>query len=186
VQYECARNGLSYNLQTIIDHTPPTLALENVVNGLARGPVDISDLEEGCKIGITLNGGKMSYREELTLSGDYKIILQDEAGNLTDYEFSILVYFDLSSWIFFAMVMLAVVGTGVYLYLERKRMRVRYQKKPTQTRKVGEGMYLGIMPPTAESSPGIFGYTDQTGTGRAPDAFQTDNMRKEGVVEWMY
>jgi hypothetical protein len=67
----------------------------------------------------------MSYREELTLSGDYKIILQDEAGNLTDYEFSILVYFDLSSWIFFAMVMLAVVGTGVYLYLERKRMRVR-------------------------------------------------------------
>jgi hypothetical protein len=125
VKYECARSGQSYTLQTVIDHTPPKLALENVVNGLARGPVDISDLEEGCKIGITLNGGKMSYREELTLSGDYKIILQDEAGNLTDYEFSILVYFDLSSWIFFAMVMLTVIGTGVYLYLERKRMRVR-------------------------------------------------------------
>jgi hypothetical protein len=47
-------------------------------------------------------------------------------------------------------------------------------------------MYLGIMPPTAEISPGIFGNTDQAGTGRAPDAFQTDNMRKEGVVEWIY
>jgi hypothetical protein len=125
VQYECARNGMSYTLQTVIDHTPPKLALENVVNGLAKGPVNISDLENGCKIGITLNGGKMSYREELTLSGDYAIMLQDPAGNLTNYEFSILVYFDTSSWIFFGLVVLAVAGTGVYLYMERKRLRVR-------------------------------------------------------------
>ena len=125
VQYECARNGMSYTLQTVIDHTPPTLALENVVNGLAKGPVDISDLEEGCKIGITLNGGKMNYREELTLSGDYEIILQDEAGNLTNYVFSILVYFDANSWIFFSLVILTIAGTGVYLYMERKRIRVR-------------------------------------------------------------
>ena len=125
IQYECARNGLSYSLQTIIDHTPPTLMLENVVNGLAKGPVDISDLEEGCRIGIALNGGKMSYREELTLSGDYEIILQDEAGNLTSYAFTILPYFDTNSWIFFAIVVALIVGVGVYLYIERKRMRVR-------------------------------------------------------------
>jgi hypothetical protein len=125
VQYECARNGLSYNLQTIIDHTPPALALENVVNGLAKGPVDISDLEEGCKIGITLNGGRMGYREELTLNGDYEIIVQDEAGNVTHYSFTILPYFDLNSWIFFGLVILVIAGTGGYLYLERKRVRVR-------------------------------------------------------------
>ena len=125
VQYECARNGLSYNLQTIIDHTPPTLALENVVNGLAKGPVDISDLEEGCKIGITINGGRMGYREELTLNGDYEIIVQDEAGNVTRYSFSILPYFDMNSWIFFGLVLLVIAGTGGYLYLERKRVRVR-------------------------------------------------------------
>jgi hypothetical protein len=125
VQYECARNGMSYTLQTTVDHTPPTLALENVVNGLARGPVDISDLEEGCKIGITLNGGDMSYRNELTLSGDYEIILQDPAGNLTNYAFSILVYFDVNSLVFFGLVVLLIAGTGVYLYMERKNMRVR-------------------------------------------------------------
>ena len=125
VQYECARNGLSYTLQTIIDHTPPTLALENVVKGLAKGPVDISDLEDGCKIGITLNGGKMGYREELTLNGDYEIIVQDEAGNVTHYSFTILPYFDLNSWIFFGLVVLVIAGTGGYLYLERKRVRVR-------------------------------------------------------------
>ena len=102
VQYECPKSGMSYTLQTIVDHTPPKLALENVVNGLAKGPVDISDLEEDCKIAITLNGGSMSYREELTLSGDYVIVLQDEAGNLTDYTFTILPYFDTSSWIFFS------------------------------------------------------------------------------------
>ena len=125
VQYECARNGMSYTLQTTVDHTPPTLALENVVNGLARGPVDISDLEEGCKIGITLNGGDMSYRNELTLSGDYEIILQDPAGNLTNYAFSILVYFDVNSLVFFGLVVLLIAGTGIYLYMERKNMRVR-------------------------------------------------------------
>ena len=125
VKYECARNGMSYTLQTVIDHTPPTLALENVVNGLAKGPVDISDLEDGCKIGISLNGGNMGYRDELTLSGDYRIILMDEAGNYTNYEFTILAYFDLNSWLFFALVILVVAGTGTYLYLERKRMRVR-------------------------------------------------------------
>jgi hypothetical protein len=125
VQYECARNGMSYTLQTVIDHTPPKLALENVVNGLAKGPVDISDLEEDCKIGITLNGGSMSYRKELTMSGDYRILLQDEAGNLTNYEFSILVYFDANSWIFFGLVLLVIAGVGAYLYIERKRMRVR-------------------------------------------------------------
>ena len=125
VQYECPKSGLSYTLQTIVDHTPPKLALENVVNGLAKGPVDTSDLEEDCKIGITLNGGRMSYRGELTQSGDYEIILQDEAGNRTHYSFSILVYLDANSWIFFGLVVLAVAGTGVYLYLERKRMRVR-------------------------------------------------------------
>ena len=125
VQYECPKSGISYTLQTIVDHTPPKLALENVVNGLARGPVDISDLEEGCKIGITLNGGKMSYREELTLSGDYEIVLLDEAGNHTNYTFTILVYLDSNSWIFFGLVVLVLAGTGLYLYRGRKNLRVR-------------------------------------------------------------
>ena len=125
IRYECGRTGLGYILQTTIDHTPPTLALENVVNGLAKGPVDISDLEENCKIGISLNGGKMTYREELTLSGDYEIILQDEAGNVTNYSFTLLPYLDLHSWIFFGLVVMMVAGTGIYLYIERKRMRIR-------------------------------------------------------------
>jgi hypothetical protein len=47
-------------------------------------------------------------------------------------------------------------------------------------------MYLGIMQPTAELSPGIFGNTDQTGTDKAPDAFQTDVMRKGGAIQWIY
>ena len=125
IEYECPRTGLSYTLQTIVDHTPPKLALKNVVNGLARGPVDISDLEEGCKIGITLNGGKMSYRNELTLSGDYEIVLLDEAGNRTNYAFTILVYLDSNSWIFFGLVVLVLTGTGIYLYRTRKHLRVR-------------------------------------------------------------
>ena len=125
VQYQCARTGMNYTLQTTIDHTPPTLKLADVVNGLAKGPVDISDLEPGCRIGITLNGGKMSYRDELTLSGDYAIILMDPAGNLTNYSFTILPYLDANSWIFFGLVLAVVTGVAIYLYRERKNMRVR-------------------------------------------------------------
>jgi hypothetical protein len=64
-------------------------------------------------------------REELTLSGDYKIILLDEAGNYTNYAFTIQVYFDRNSGIFFALVLLVICGTGIYLLRERKRVRVR-------------------------------------------------------------
>lgn len=125
ISYECARNGLTYELQTIIDHTPPRLALTDVVNGLAKGPVDISDVEENCSISIYLNGGKMSYVKELTRSGDYEIFLVDTAGNTTTHRFTIQVYFDTNSLIFFGLVLLVAGGVGVYLYLGRKKLRVR-------------------------------------------------------------
>ena len=47
-------------------------------------------------------------------------------------------------------------------------------------------MYPGTMLPTEEISPGLFENRKQTGTERSPDTVQTDMMRKEGVVQWIY
>lgn len=125
IEYRCARNDVSYTLTTIVDRTPPVLALENVVKGMADGPVSIADIEYGCGVAITYNGGRMNYMPELTKSGDYHILLVDRAGNSTRYEFTILVYFDANSLAFFGVVLLTLAGTGIYLYLQRKNIRVR-------------------------------------------------------------
>ena len=100
-------------------------ALEAVENGRARGPVSLADLEDGAAITIQLNGKQEPYREELTESGDYRIWVMDEAGNLTTYEFSILVYFDFNSLVFIGMLVAVLVAVGAYIVLSRKRLEVR-------------------------------------------------------------
>lgn len=126
VDYRCARSGRTYTLEVLIDHTPPVLALEAVENGKARGPVSLADLEEGAGAAISYNGGSwQGYQETLTKSGDYKVLVQDAAGNMTTYEFTIMIYFDANSMIFMALVAGVIAAVGVYLWLSRKRLRVR-------------------------------------------------------------
>lgn len=125
ITYRCSRNGLDYELKVGVDHTPPVLALEGVENGRARQPVSLADLEDGASITIQLNGKQISYREELTESGDYRIWVMDAAGNLTTYEFSILVYFDFNSLVFMGMLAAVLAAVGIYIVLSRKRLEVR-------------------------------------------------------------
>ena len=94
-------------------------------NGRARGPVSLEDLEEGAAIRIELNGKQISYRKELTESGDYRIWVMDQAGNLTTYEFSILVYFDFNSLVFIGMLAGVLIAVGTYIVFSRKRLEVR-------------------------------------------------------------
>lgn len=125
IKYSCPRTGLSYTLQTTVDHTAPVLKLEAVKDGYAKGPVDISDLESGIAVSVFHNGEQMTYEKELTKSGAYKIILQDKAGNRTVYEFRIRVYFNFNSIMFIVALVLVAAGVGVYIWLSRKYLKVR-------------------------------------------------------------
>ncbi len=126
VDYRCVRSGLTYELDVTVDTTPPTLALEAVdENGQARGPVSLADIEDGASIGITLDGKQISYKSELTESGEYEIVLMDRAGNVTHYAFTIMVYFDLNSLIFLGLVAAVLAAVGVYIVISRKRFEVR-------------------------------------------------------------
>lgn len=125
IDYRCARTDISYKLVFEADYTPPVLKLEGVVDGAKRGEVDISDIEDGAEVYLTLNGERLSGRKVLTQSGDYKIVITDRAGNTTNYEFSILTYFNISSISFITLIILIIIAVIAYLMIERKRLRVR-------------------------------------------------------------
>lgn len=125
IAYACQRTGVAYELDVDIDHTPPTLALEAVKDGKARGPVDISDLEQGATVYMTLDGKAYNYREKLTRSGDYEIWVFDAAGNYTKYDFTIMIYLDGNGYAFVGLLILLILGVAVYMMVEKKRLRVR-------------------------------------------------------------
>ena len=125
VTYRCPRNGLDYKLNVLIDFTPPVLALEAVENGRARGPVSLEDLEEGAYISVYYNDRQIPYQQVLEDSGDYHVLVMDQAGNLSEYYFTILIYFDLNSLVFMAMVVGVLAAVGIYLWLSRKRLKIR-------------------------------------------------------------
>lgn len=125
IAYQCDRTQVAYTLDVTIDHTAPVLALEAVKNGVAKGPVDISDLEEGASIAITMDGKKYNYRQRLTQSGDYEITVTDAAGNETSYAFTIRIYLDSSAYVSIAIVLAILAGVAAYMVIERKKLRTR-------------------------------------------------------------
>lgn len=125
ITYECKRTGVLYELDVDIDHTPPVLALEAVKDGVARGPVDISDLEPGASVYMTLDGSQYNYREKLTRSGNYEIWVYDAAGNMSKYEFTIMIYLDGSGYAFFGLFLVLILGVVTYMMIAKKRLRVR-------------------------------------------------------------
>lgn len=49
----------------------------------------------------------------------------DKAGNVTQYAFTILIYFDLNSLLFFGIALAAAAAVGAYIVISRKRLTVR-------------------------------------------------------------
>ena len=125
IQYRCLKTDIPYQLQIQTDFTGPELSLEEVTNGTAQGPVDISEAMNAAVVNIYHNGEKINRKDVLTESGEYYIELADEAGNKTTYSFTILIYFDGNSWLFFALVFFSCVGVVLYLLHSRKHLRVR-------------------------------------------------------------
>ena len=125
IRYRCVKTNVSYQLLLTTDFTGPVLSLEAVKDGKAQGPVDISEAKSAAHVTIYHDGEKISRKDVLTESGEYYIELADEAGNKTTYSFTILIYFDGNSWLFFLLVVGSCVGIIIYLTRARKHLRVR-------------------------------------------------------------
>ena len=85
----------------------------------------LEDLEEGAYISVYYNDKQIPYQQVLEDSGDYHVLVMDQAGNLSEYYFAILIYFDLNSLVFMAMVVGVLAAVGIYLWLSRKRLKIR-------------------------------------------------------------
>lgn len=128
ISYVCSSNGVKYELETNIDHTAPVLELEELNEKFqARGPVDISEIENEPNFGarIVKDGEEIPYTGILTQSGQYSVDVCDEAGNISSYVFTILIYLNVSSLLFIIGVALLIVFLIVYVFVSRKKLRIR-------------------------------------------------------------
>ncbi|MEG1683601.1 MAG: hypothetical protein RR295_07215 [Oscillospiraceae bacterium] len=125
ITYQCAATEELFTLDVIIDHTPPTLALVNVVDGIASGAVSLADLEPGARIGVSFNGEAITPPEVLTQSGNYMLQVVDIAGNSSTYQFTISVYFNGTGLAFIGLVFASIAGIVAYLWYSKTHLRVR-------------------------------------------------------------
>lgn len=85
------KTGLKYAFEITIDTTAPTLELVGVENGgtTKKNVVMKNVSEKPYSIYITVDGVPFEYKigEEIEKCGRFKVVLSDEAGNTTTYEF---------------------------------------------------------------------------------------------------
>ena len=133
--YELAITDLelnqSYRFNVTIDRTPPSAKLVGVKDkGITREPVTLTDLEIGDLVEVYKNG-KLVFSKKVTTeitdppmiesSGEFRIVITDEAGNSIEYTFEKEFTTNLASNVIILMIMLLMVaGAMMYLYLGKK------------------------------------------------------------------
>ena len=128
VDYECPLTQISYSLNVTIDTTPPALVMVGVdEEGKARGPVTITGKEEYDTISITRDGEpfKLIMTHTLTQSGRYVVTAVDEAGNISTYPFTIMIYLDRNGWIFLLLFIAVIFGIIAYVHYHRTHLKIR-------------------------------------------------------------
>lgn len=127
VSYRCKLVNKQYRLDLTIDHTPPVLEISNIVDGVAEGPVVVSEVEKDAKLYIEKDGKEVSLYtgRELRDSGNYLVMLTDKAGNVTSQNFKILFYLNLDSKVFIVLLAIFFVVVIIVLIVKRKTLRIR-------------------------------------------------------------
>lgn len=128
IEYICPANELRYTLETTVDRTPPQITLEGRRDdeGRFHSAVDVRGLQPGDTVSMAYNDAQAAFPSDghLDESGIYTLWVTDSAGNTAMEQFAILVYFDLNSLIFFALVCASLAGVLGYMLYKRKKLRV--------------------------------------------------------------
>ncbi|MBO4880324.1 MAG: hypothetical protein J5555_01420 [Firmicutes bacterium] len=132
VQYTCMSTDISYELSTTIDRTPPTLSFKGKMdeNNRMRSALLFEGLERGDTIYLLRNGEQVQPvlngdgTGAIYDSGNYIMRVYDAAGNMTEYTFTILMYFNASSLAFFALVLAVIIAVIVYVLRKRRKLKI--------------------------------------------------------------
>ena len=132
IEYECSSTNLIYKLETTVDRTPPALIFKGKLDsqGRVRSKLEFSGLQSDDRIYLERTGEAVV--PELNSDGtgtiydpgNYIMLVMDAAGNTTRYDFIILQYFNLQSWMFFLAVVLVIAAVTAYIVLQRKRLKI--------------------------------------------------------------
>lgn len=128
IEYTCPAASLSYSLTVTVDRTPPQLTFEGKLDkkGRFHSAVQIGGLENGDSVLLTRDGTAVSFPSngKLTEAGMYQLQAFDAAGNASQAQFTILVYLDVNSLVFFALVCLSLAGVLGYILYKRRKLKV--------------------------------------------------------------
>lgn len=128
IEYICPANGLRYTLETTVDRTPPPVTLEGRRDeeGRFHSAVDVRGVQAGDTVSLSHNDAPVRFPTDghLAESGIYTLRVSDSAGNTAVEQFTIMVYFDLNSLIFFALICASLAGILGYMLYKRKKLKV--------------------------------------------------------------
>ena len=91
-------------------------------NGKTNGVVVLSDVTEDAEVKVFLNDEEIEYTvgEELSEIGKYKVVVIDECGNTTEYDFSIEQGANIALYVLIGIVVLAAAGVIVFFVIKKK------------------------------------------------------------------
>ena len=122
-EVEIVANGESNIFYVTVDATAPTLTMKGVTNnGKTNGVVVLSDITEDAQVKVFLNDEEIEYTvgEELSEIGKYKVVVTDECGNTTEYDFSIERGANIALFVLIGIVVLAAAGVIVFFVIKKK------------------------------------------------------------------
>lgn len=128
-EVEVIANGISYGFTVTVDAVAPTLTLEGVDNGgTTKGNVIITDISPDASMKVYLDGKPIEYElgEKLKDVGVYKIVLEDTAGNVSEYSFEILWKMPSAAIVLIVVGVLGIVGAVVWILISNKRKEKYY------------------------------------------------------------
>ena len=128
LQWENSRINQTFVTEFILDMTAPTLQLPEVRNGAAAGKVSFSDMEKGAYVRWIRDSKEEGRIEDpsevLSKKGSYVMRVYDQAGNYTEYTFTLEGYFDVNAVLAILFVIVLICGGIFYCRRLRRNMRV--------------------------------------------------------------
>ena len=132
VTYEGLSVDVVYTLDVVIDRTPPMLTFEGRIDSRQRvhSALSFSGLEEGDYIYLLQDGTQVKPElngdgtGQILDPGNYIMRVYDAADNMKEYTFTIMVYFNTTSWVFFLAVIAVIVAVIAYVIIKRKRLKI--------------------------------------------------------------
>ncbi len=131
-QVTVVENDVEYAFSIAIDTTPPTLVLVGVeAGGYTKGEVSTRNVSDpNATITALFNGNEIEYKlgDKLKNAGVYKIRVTDEAGNFTEYEFTIVYALNGASIALIAGALaLVVVIIAITIWQRRKYKKAKIE-----------------------------------------------------------